>query len=275
MKLLISILIFFCFLEANELSNKITNDTNTDMLCVGTYPSVYEDQVVEGKKRRVKVLENEEIIETIKVNQTLKKKREGKLACYNEYKEVISVIDNRIFQTNKRTLESYLTRQNSFDLSFYENKTRNDIDRTLFIAQRCAPYKEGKYCNYAFGLDILFDKNEKVKTIFLYDTTVNKGKLPFEAKSIFKLYYNSRPLGLWVVKKYKKLFSKKPTISRKNLIEWENLSKHIKRVSMTPENGYFKLSYRLKDGRTFYKDAYRNDSEIPRDYIGSIQVEYR
>ena len=274
MKYLLSLLIITNFLLANEKSNKITNDTNADMLCVGTYPSVYKNQEKEGKKRRVKVLKNEEIIETIKVNQTLKKKREGRLVCYNEYAKIISMKDNRISKTNEHTLDSYLIYHNKYNLKLYENKNRSFVEKNFGIAQRCAPYSGGEYCNHGFGFDIYYNKNNRIKSIFLYESSVKRGKLPFKKESIFKLQANSIPLGPWVVKDYKKLFSKEPKISTNSLIIWENLSKYIKKVTMIPKNGYFELSRKMKNGHNLYKDGYE-DSEKPIDYVGSIQVEYK
>ncbi len=270
MKWLINILIISCFLQANELSDTITNNTKVDMLCVESYPSVYKK---EGQKN-VKVFDSEKYINTLKPNKSIKKKREGTLNCYNEFKDITSSKDNRIFQTNERTIESHLISHNKYNLTLYENKTRDFVEKNFGIAQRCAPYKDGKYCNYGYGLDILFDTHNKVKTLYLYENTVHRGELPFEPESILKLYSNSKPLGLWVVKDYKKLFSKKPTLKTNSLIMWENLSKHIKRVTMIPKNGYYPLSYTVKDGHNLYKNGYE-DSAKPMDYVQAIQVEYR
>jgi len=187
MKWLVSILIVSCFLYANEKSDKIKNDTKVDMLCVENYPSVYEKKDVNGKQKTIKVFDNEEYINTLKPNKTIKKKREGELTCYNEYKLITSPKNNSVFQTNKNTLDSYLLKHNRYDLTFYENKTRDFLDKNLGLPQRCAPYKQSQYCNYWFGFDILFDKNKKVKTIFLYDNSVNRGKLPFSENSILNL----------------------------------------------------------------------------------------
>lgn len=274
MKYLLSLLIITSFLLANEKSNKITNNTKADMLCVANYPSVYEEKEVNGKKRNVKVFENEEIIKTLKPNKSFEKKREGRLVCYNQYTEIISSEDNRISKTNKRTLNSYLISHNQYNLKLYENKNRSFVEKNFGIAQRCAPYKNGEYCNHGFGFDIYYNKNNKIKSIFLYESSVKRGKLPFKKESIFKLQVNSIPLGLWVVKDNKKLFSKKPTISTNSFIIWENLSKYIKKVTIIPKNGYFELSRKMKDGHNLYKDGYE-DSEEPIDYVGSIQVEYR
>ena len=273
MKYLVTILIIVNALQANKLSDTITNNTKVDMLCVETYPSIYEQKEVKGIKKRVKVLDDEKYIKTLKPNKSIKKKREGNLNCYNEFKEITSSKDNRVFQTNERTLPSHLIKHNKYNLTLYENKTRDFVEKNFGIAQRCAPYKKGEYCNHGYGLDIAYDKNKKVKTIYLYKNTVNRGNLPFKEESILKLYTNSKPLGLWVVKDYKKLFSKKPTISTTSLIMWENLTKHIKRVTMIPKNGYFKLSYKMKDGHNLFKNGYE-DSEQPMDYVGSIQIEY-
>jgi len=274
MKWFLSILFASIFLYANEVSDTITNNTNEDMLCVESYPSVYEKKDVNGKQKRVKVLDDEKYIKTLKPNKSIKKKREGNLNCYNEFKDITSPKDNRIFQTNERTIESHLISHNKYNLTLYENKTRDFVEKNFGIAQRCAPYQKGEYCNFGYGLDIFFNENKKVKTIYLYENTVNRGKLAFKEESILKLYTNSKPLGLWVVKDYKKLFSKKPAISTTNLIMWENLTKHIKRVTVIPKNGYFKLSYKMKDGHSLFKNGYE-DSEEPMDYIGSIQIFYK
>ncbi len=82
------------------------------------------------------------------------------------------------------------------------------------------------------------------------------------------------PLGLWVKKSYKKLFSKKPTLHTKNIIMWENPSKYIKRVIMTPKNGYYKFSHKIKNGSNLFRNG-RKISEEANDYVGAIEIQYR
>lgn len=261
-----------------ETSDAIKNETDKDMICVATYPSVYAEKIVDGKKRNVQTHAQEEVIKVIKPNQTFKKERKGFLVCYNEVTEVSSYEENNIHrindQINVEALKSHISWYSRFDLTKYENKTRNDIEKEFGMAQRCASYEQGQYCNYAFGLDVYFDKNKKVKKVFLYKNTVHNGKLPFKAESIYKLRNNGKPLGLWVQKSYKELFKNKPTVETNNLIMWDNPSEYIQRVIMTAKNGHFEVSHRFTNGKNLFKNGWK-DSEEAMDYVNAIEVIYK
>lgn len=274
MKWMLLILPIFAFANTIEKSDTITNTTNRDMLCIAQYPSVYGEKEVNGQKRRIEIEQREEVIKTIKPGQSFKKKRKGYLNCFNETIYIKSRESNDIEVSNKYTIESHVNNHNTYDLTIYEGKNLEYVGKNLGIAQTCGSYKGGKYCNQAFGLDIFYDKHNNVKNIYLYGNALGNGKLPFKPESIFKLRNNEGPLGLWVRDNYKKLFSKKPSYYSKNLIIWTNLSKHIKQVSMTPKNGYFKLSNKIKNKHNLFKDGW-TDSEEAIDYIQAIEVEYQ
>jgi len=264
----------FSVASGAETSDTITNKTNKEMLCVATYPSIYGEKEVNGQKRRVELQAKKEVIKTIQPNQAFKKERTGFLKCYNELSKVESFEKNNIQRTNQYSLRSHVSSHNKYDITLYEGKNREFVDRTVGIAQRCSPYKKGQYCNYGFGLDIIYDQKDNVKTVLFYDNTVKRGKLPFKPESIMQLYSNSEPLGLWVKKNYKKLFSKKPSVHTQNLIMWENLSKHIKRVIMTPQKGYFELSHTMKNGHNLFRDGWK-DSKKAQEYVQAIEIQYQ
>jgi len=278
MKLVILIFSILSLANAIETSNAIKNETNKDMICVATYPSVYAEQVVDGRKRNVQTHPQEEVIKTIKPNQKFKKARKGFLVCYNEVTEISSYKENNIqrinAQINAEALKSHLSWHNRFNLTKYENKTRDDIEKEFGMAQRCAAYKQGQYCNYAFGLDVYFNQNKKVKSVLLYGNTVNNGKLPFEAASIYKLRNNGKPMGLWIQESYKKLFKDKPVINTNSLIMWNNPSRYIKQVIMTSKNGHFEISRNFKNGKSLFKNGWK-DSEEAVDFVNAIEVIYK
>ncbi|DAB32011.1 MAG TPA: hypothetical protein CFH79_06070 [Sulfurospirillum sp. UBA11407] len=252
----------------------IVNDTTKPMLCIEKYDSIYEKKEINGETRNVKVKDNEEIISTLSPSKSISKKREGSICCYNELGKFNLFEDGRVQKATKEQLQSHKNIHEYFDLTKYANKDRDFVGKNFSIAQRCAPYKGGLYCHQFFGLDIIYDKEDKVSTILLYENTLKNNKLPFAPESILDLYVNSMPLGLWVKESYKKLFSKKPTIHTKNLIVWENLTPYIKRVIMTPKNGYHDLSHKMKDGFNLYRVNYK-DSKEPTDYLGAIEVQYK
>ncbi|MEJ2436519.1 MAG: hypothetical protein P8Y49_01405 [Sulfurovaceae bacterium] len=278
MKWTILLISIFSIASAVETSDAIKNQTDKDMICIATYPSVYTEKIVDGKKRNVQTYPPEEVIKTIKPNQVFKKTREGFLVCYNEVTEISSSKENNIqrinAQINPEALKSHLSWHNRFNLTKYENKTRDDVEKEFGIAQRCAAYKQGQYCNYAFGLDIYFNQDKKIKSVFLYGNTVNNGKLPFEAASIYKLRNNSKPMGLWVQKSYKKLFKDKPTINTNSLIMWSNPSKYIEKVIMTAKNGHFEISRNFKNGKNLFKNGWK-DSDEAIDFVNTIEVKYK
>ena len=278
MKWILLLIFTISLANATETSNTIKNETTKDMICVATYHSVYAEKTVGGKKRRVQVHPQEEVIKILKPNQSYKKEREGFLICYNEVTEISSFKNNNIqrinAQINKEALKSHISWHNRFNLTKYENKTRDDIEKEFGMAQRCASYKQGQYCNYAFGLDVYFDQNKKVKKVLLYGNTVNNGKLPFKADSILKLRNNTIPMGLWVQKSYKKLFKKKPTVITNNLIMWNRPSKYIEQVIMTSKNGHFEISRNFKNGKNLFRNSWK-DSEKAVDFVNAIEVIYK
>ena len=274
MKLLSSLLLLSLMANAAEISDTITNNTAKAMLCIEKYPAIYEEKVMNGQKRRVETMPREEHISTLQPKKSLRKKREGYFYCFNELDYVKSRKQNSIEHSNQYTIKSHVNNHNRYDLTLYQGKDRNFVEHTFGIARSCAPFKDGEYCNHGFGLDIYYDKKQDVNTIFLYGNTVNNGKLPFEPASLLKLQNNEGPLGLWVQKHYKKLFSKKPDFRSQNVMSWKRPSKGIKRVIVTAKNGHFELSHTFKDGHNLFRDGWK-DSEIPKDYIQAIEVQYK
>jgi len=279
MKLIVIATLILSLANAIETTDLIKNETDKEMICVATYPSLYENIIDEdGKTRNVQVHRREEVIQVIQPTQVFQKTREGFLVCYNELAKISLSKANRLdkvdFQINSHRLKTHLSRNNRLDLLKYENKRRIDIEEEFGIAQRCASYKEGAYCNFSFGLDIYFDQNTKVKSIFLYGSTLNNNKLPFEVDSINKLRNNGKPVGLWVQENNRKIFKNKPTVITNSLIMWDNPSNYIKRVIMTAKNGHFKFSHKIKDGNNLFRDGYK-DLEKAIDYVNSIEVVYK
>lgn len=275
MRWILLVIPMLIFANEAEKSDTIVNETKKEMLCVANYSSVDEMREENGRQRRVVVMPREEVISTIQPGASIKKIRKGTLTCYNEFGKVTSYErDDYIERTNEHQIKSHLSNHNKYDLHQYEGKNRLFVETNFGIAQRCAPYDGGEYCNHGFGLDIIYGKDEKIKTILFYANTVQRGKLPFVPESIMKLRSNTEPLGLWVTKSYTNLFSKKPTVHTQNLILWDEPSKHIKRVVMTPSKGYFELSRTFKDGHNLFRNG-REEGEHPLDYVGAIEVQYQ
>ena len=275
LKRLLFMLSILTFANATEQTDTIVNTTNSDMLCVARYPSIYDIKEINGRKRRTIIAPREEVTAILKPGERFKKKREGYAYCFNKTMYIKSRNSNRMEVSNEHNIKAFLTNHDTYDLTVYEGKTREDVDKTLGIPKACGKYKDGEYCNQAFGLDIFYDKNNKVKNIYLYGNTVHRGKLPFKPESILKLRNNEGPLGLWVQKNYKKLFSKKPSHYSKNLIVWTDLTEHIKQVTITPKNGHFERSRKMKNGYNLFRNDWSESGEAPVDYIQAIEVEYR
>ena len=274
MKRLLPLLLLSLLSQASEVSDTITNQTTKPMLCIGSYPSVYTEKLVDGYKRRVETSPREELISTLQPKKSLKKKREGSLYCFNELEYVKSRQQNDIERSNQYTLKSHVNNHNRYDITRYQGKDRSFVEHNFGIAQSCAPLNGGEYCNHGFGLDIFYDKKQDVNTIFLYGNTVARGTLPFEPVSMLKLRTNASPLGLWVQKHYKELFSKKPDFRSQNVMSWKYPSKGIKRVIVTAKNGHYELSHTFKDGQNLFRSG-RNESKTPQDYIQAIEVQYK
>ena len=274
MRWMLIIIPIIIFSESAQASDIIINETKEQMLCVAKYPAVFEETQVDGRKERTKVKIQKEVISVLEPNQSAKKERVGVLKCYNEFEKIESFKDGTIQKTNKDSLGSHLTNHNKFDITQYEGNNRAFVETHFGIAQRCAPVQSGQYCNHGFGLDIIYDKSNKIKTVLLYGKTVQNGKLPFIPESIMQLRTGTEPLGLWVMQNYKKLFSQRPSVYSRNLIMWENLTKDIKRVTITPKNGYLEVSRTIKNGHNLFRAGWK-DVEKGQDYIQAIEVQYK
>jgi hypothetical protein len=259
---------------ANEAKESVINDTPREMLCFATYPSVYEDQIIDGVKKLVEIEPKEEKIAILQPGNALEKTRPGVLKCYNELAKISSFDKNNFTRTNTQTLEAHVIAHEKYDLTQYEGKDKEFVENKFGAALRCAAYNKGEYCNQGIGLDIIYDKNSKVQTILLHGPTINSGELPFEPESILKLRTNTDPLGLWVQKNYHRLFAKETSRHTHNLIMWEYLSKHIFRVIMIPEKGFFKLSHTKKDGKNLFSNGWE-ESPTAQQYIQAIEVQYK
>lgn len=259
---------------AAEKGESIKNNTAKEMLCIAQYPSIYGEKEINGQKRSVEIESAKEVIKIIQPNESFSKERQGYVNCYNELGYIKSYDSGSIDMSNENRMWGHLTNHNIYDPTQYENKTIYDVGKVLGIAQKCGNYEDGLYCNQGFGLDILYDKNKRVKSIFLYGNALQNNKLPFKADSIFQIRNNEGPLGLWVMKNYHKLFSKKPVIESKNLIMWENLTPHIQRVIMTPQNGYFELSTTVKNNANLFRDHWK-DTDKATEYLQAIEIQYR
>lgn len=266
-KIITLILLFAAILEANILIN---NHTTSDMMCIETYPKIYKTV----NEKRTLIHEKEEIISTLKPHQTIERKREGRIICYNKLAHI------NLYETYKKpsisnqyTQKSFLSDIEKFDITTYEGKDRDFNDKYLGISQKCAPYKGGMYCENSHGLDVIYDKNNKVKTLIFYGNIVDT--LKFKPKSIFKMKSSHIPLAFWVAEKYKKIFSKKPKLKTQNIILWENLTKHIKYVIITAQNGHYKLSDKIEGEHNLFQNGWNNLSKTPKDFIKTIEVHYK
>lgn len=259
---------------AAEKGDSIKNNTAKEMLCIAQYSSIYGEKEINGQKRSIEIEPAKEVIKIIQPNESFKKERQVHVNCYNELGYIKSFESGSIETSNENTLKSHLGWHNRYDLTQYENKTIYDVGKVLGIAQKCGNYGDNLYCNQGFGLDILYDENKRVKSIFLYGTALHNNKLPFKADSIFQIRNSEGPIGLWVLKNYQKLFSQKPIIESKNLIMWENLTPHVERVIMTPQNGYFELSTTVKNNANLFRDHWK-DTDKATDYLQAIEIQYR
>lgn len=189
-KISIFILLIGTFLEANVL---VKNHTTSDMLCVETYLDLYK--MINGK--RTLISKKEENISTLKPNQTIKRKRDGQIICYNKLAHINLYHNHKKHEiSNEYTQKTFLANIKQFDITTYENKDRDFNDKNLEISQKCAPFQDGMYCENTYGLDVFYDKNSKIKKLIFYGNIVDT--LEFKPKSIYKMKSSSIPLAFWV-----------------------------------------------------------------------------
>ncbi len=245
-------------------TQEIVNETSKPMLCIGSYPRQYKEEEIYGILQRVQTQKHEEIIKVIQPNESFLSDREGHVKCYNELMKITH--SNRSLQkTDERTLHSHIIQHEMFDISSYANENRTFVDTKYGISQQCQAYQNGQYCKKANGLDIFFNKDERVEKIFLYGNALKNGQLPFIPESFNKIQVHNEPLGLWVSSKNRKLVSKKPSLQSSNVIIWENPSKDIKKIVMTPKNGFLNFN---RFGR------HQGKITQLQEYLQAIEIEY-
>lgn len=267
MKYLLLLLTLFSLGFSNQT---ITNETNEPMQCIVSYPAVYEQELIHGIKQRIQTQKEESFTKILKPNKTLVKKRAGSITCYNKQAYLSTYRNSDVKKYNERQLESFVTNQEMFDISSYINENREFVDAKYGIMQECKPYKGGEYCKKANGLDIFFNKEGRVKKIFIYGNALYayRKNLVFEKESLGKIQVNSKPLGLWVSAKNKKLIKTKPSFISDNAIIYKNPSKGIKSIVMTSMNGHKQLR------RSRYQRDKNADNEKLQDYLKAIEIEY-
>lgn len=268
--IVIQIVIF----SKSVVANDITNKTASPMRCVANYPREYKETLIKGIKKRTKVKNEKEVISELLPGQTASKERIGTLTCYNEFAKISSFKDGSLQQTNKRSLQSHLAHHNMYDISLYQGKDRDFVEKNFTIAQRCSPIPNGEYCNHSSGLDIIYDDNNRINSVLLYGSTVQNGRLPFQPESLLQLRSNRKPLGFWVIKNYQRIFNNPPSVWSHNLMLWENPTKNITKIIVTSKNGYFNVSRTRANGRNLFLDGY-NEVETGKDYIQAIEVQYK
>lgn len=261
--ILLAILLLHVLSTASQ-AQELLNETSEPMLCIASYPTKYAKEEIHGIMQRVQVQKHEEIIKVIQPNESFVRSREGFINCYNELTKISSRSNQSVQRTNERTLNAHITRHEMFDISSYANENREFVDAKYGISQQCREYKNGQYCKKSNGLDIFFNKDERVEKIIIYGNALKNGQLPFEPESFNKIQAQNEPLGLWVSKKNRKILSKKPTIQSSNVIVWKNPTKLIKKIVMTPKNGFLNFNrYRPEN----------KDIKL-QDYLQAIEIEY-
>ncbi|WP_373036848.1 hypothetical protein [Sulfurimonas sp.] len=252
----------------------IVNKTDKPMLCVVSYPSVYEIELIHDIEQRVQVEKQESYITTLPVDESLTRKRDGNIVCYNEIEKISSYKNGSIKKVDGSVSNGYVRNHEMFDISSYANENKEFIDAKYGASNQCKEYKGGEYCKITRGLDILYTKAGRVKKIFIYGPPLFdvKGNLTFEIASFNKIRANSEPLGLWISKKNKKIIHAKPNFESENVIIWKNPTSEIKQVVMTAKNGHKDLNNYSR--RNNYQERSVDKNTLLKDYLQAIEIEY-
>ncbi|WP_321779493.1 hypothetical protein [Sulfurimonas sp.] len=265
------LLLLFALSAMIFADDTIVNDTNEPMLCRVSYPAVFEQEVIHGIQQRIQVEKQESFMKILKPGKTLVKKRDGNIVCYNKLQKISIYNKGNVQKLEGKRLESFIKNHELFDIASYINENKQFIDAKYGVSNQCQPYKGGKYCKRINGLDIFYNKEGRVKKLFIYDRALvsSKGKpSPFEVNSFYKIKIGSEPLGLWVSDKNKKLIKSKPSFESDNVIIWEKPIKGIKQIVLTAKNGHINIYGNRYNRRN------KNKKVVLQDYLQAIEVEY-
>lgn len=264
MKHLLLLLLFMLCLYS---SDEITNETSKAMLCNINYQAKYELEVIHGIKQRVQTQQEKSNIVILQPGESIVGKKNGKIKCYNELKSFFLNKNLEGTEVESKRFERFKKSHEVFDITSYINEDKKFIEAKYGISNQCKKYKDGEYCKRVNGLDIFYNKNERVKKIFLYGYPLfeKKVNLPFEIDSFNKIRVNNEPLGLWISKKNSKLIKSKPTFQSSNAIIWENPANGIAKIVMTPKNGYININR--------YSRMNMGEEKL-QDFLQSIEIEF-
>ena len=81
------LLLFILLLFSQQ---NIMNETDKPMLCIVSYPSVYELETIHGIEQKVQVKRQESFTRILKVDEALIRQRDGSIVCYNEIERISS-----------------------------------------------------------------------------------------------------------------------------------------------------------------------------------------
>ncbi len=246
--------------------DQIANETKKPMLCNILYPAKYEMQNINGIEQRVQTQKQVYFTEIIQPDKSYLRKADETITCYNEFAKISSYKAGNVQNTDAKSLDMFKRNHELFDIASYVNEDKNFVETKYGTSNLCKEYKDGEYCKFKNGLDIFYTKSGRVKKIYIYGSPLYglAGNLPFEIDSFYKIRASNEPLGLWVSEKNREIIKTKPTFETDNVIVWENPTPNIKRVVMTPKNGFINLNrYGIKD-----------QEQKLEDYLQAIEVEY-
>ncbi|WP_310441979.1 hypothetical protein [Sulfurimonas sp.] len=268
MKFLLFFTLIFNTLLFSE--DEIINDTDKQMLCVVSYPAKYEQEIIHGIDQRVQVQKEDSFTTILQPNETLLRKTDGNVICYNELTRISAYKDRVNKQTDINSLDQHLKNHEIFDINSYINENREFIEAKYGtgMENQCKNYKDGEYCTLRNGLDILYNKEGRVKKIFIYGSSLFelKGNLALEADSFSKIRANNEPLGLWISEKNKKIIKSKPSFESDNVILWKNPSNGIQSIVMTSKDGHMAING--------YSRGNINKEVNLQNYLQAIEIEY-
>ena len=258
-------IIFLTLFAALLFAQEIVNTTQKDMQCEVNYAAEFKMETIHGIKQRVQVAKAERFTKVLKPHEKLKRKRAGKIICFNEDLRIISFNENSLQRVEGERLEAFKKRHKLFDIAAYINEDKSYVEDELGFKSRCMDYKDGEYCYITNGLDILYNKQGRIQEIFLYGNLFNNyaKSTPFSKNALNELRVDGELLAPWIRKKNAKLLSRKPDFETINVIVWKKPKRLIASVVFTPRDGH------LNSGRYHIESAKKL-----QDYMQAVEVRY-
>ena len=220
------------FSYSEVISEIIKNDSKSPLLCVENKPAVYGEKEVKGISKKVKLSPATQTQTIVNPNDEYPVPSKGNVDCYNHQKSTISV-NGIVSEESEKAIASRNMREKYFNPLIYRGMTRKTLTNALGIPQWCKSLINGEYCNLYFGVNVTFNDEGNLKSVYFDKGALSNLSPSFSMDSVYHLRNSSKPLMLETISIWKGLLFDPPLISSRSTIVWIDPIDGIKNIILS------------------------------------------